>query len=52
MKQEYQMNGGTIGILLGLLVVLTGVALVAVQVYDSRGQEMTDHSFKRHPFPA
>jgi hypothetical protein len=40
------MNGGTIGILLGLLVVLTGVALVAVQVYDSRGQEMTEHSFK------
>ena len=43
---EHQMNGGTIAILLGLLVVLTGVALVAVQVYESRGQEMTEHSFK------
>jgi len=40
------MNRGTIAILLGLLVVLTGVALVAVQVYEGRGQEMTEHSFK------
>ena len=40
------MNGGAIAILLGLLVVLTGIALVGVQVYEGRGQEMTEHSFK------
>jgi hypothetical protein len=40
------MNGGTIAIMLGLLVVFMGIALVGVQVYEGRGQEMTEHSFK------
>jgi hypothetical protein len=40
------MNGGTIVILMGVLVVITGIALVGVQVLDGKGQEMKEHQFK------
>jgi hypothetical protein len=40
------MNGGTLVILMGVLVVLTGIVLVGVQVLEGKGQEMKDHQFK------
>ncbi len=41
-----KMNGGNVVVLLGVLIVVTGVALVCVQVIESGSQEMKDHSFK------
>jgi hypothetical protein len=40
------MNGGNIAVLIGVLIVITGIALVGVQVMESNGKEMQNHSFK------
>ena len=33
-------------VVMGVLIILTGVALVGVQVLEGQGQEMKDHSFQ------
>lgn len=33
-------------VVMGVLIILTGVALVGVQVLESQGEEMKDHSFQ------
>ncbi|MCJ7444868.1 MAG: hypothetical protein MUO26_10115 [Methanotrichaceae archaeon] len=40
------MNWGAIVILMGVFVVITGIALVGVQVLEGKGQEIKEHSFK------
>lgn len=45
-KRVAEMNGGNIAVLMGVLIVVTGIALVGVQVMEGGGQEMKDHSFK------
>lgn len=40
------MNGGNVAILIGVLIVITGIALVGVQVMDGNGKGMQNHSFK------
>lgn len=40
------MNGGNIAVLIGVLIVITGIALVGVQVMDGSGKDMQNHSFK------
>jgi hypothetical protein len=45
-KRVAKMNGGNIAVLMGVLIVVTGIALVGVQVMEGGGQEMKDHSFK------
>ncbi|MDD1757926.1 MAG: hypothetical protein LUQ22_04255 [Methanotrichaceae archaeon] len=39
------MKAGTIVVLMGVLVVITGIALVGVQVLEGKGQEIKEHSF-------
>lgn len=33
-------------VVMGVLIILTGLALVGVQVLEDQGQEMNDHSFQ------
>ena len=40
------MNGGNVAILIGVLIVLTGIALVGVQMIEGNGKDMQNHSFK------
>lgn len=40
------MNGGTVAILAGVLIVIAGIALLGVQVMENNGKEMQNHSFK------
>ena len=40
------MNGGNVAILIGVLIVLTGIALVGVQMMEGNGKDMQNHSFK------
>lgn len=40
------MNGGNIAVLMGVLIVVTGIALIGVQVMEGGGHEMKEHSFK------
>jgi hypothetical protein len=39
------MNGGNAAVLIGVLIVITGIALVGVQVMEGNGKEMQNHSF-------
>ena len=40
------MNGGNVAILIGVLIVITGIALVGVQAMDGNGKDMQNHSSK------
>jgi hypothetical protein len=40
------MNGGTIAVLAGVLIVITGIALLGVQVMESNGKDIQNQSFK------
>jgi hypothetical protein len=40
------MNGGNVAVLIGVLIVVTGIALVGVQVMEGNGKDMQNHSFK------
>ncbi len=40
------MNGGNVAVLIGVLIVVTGIALIGVQVMEGGGHEMKEHSFK------
>jgi hypothetical protein len=40
------MFGLNVALVMGVLVIVTGVALVGVQVMDDGGQEMKEHSFR------
>ncbi|NPV62618.1 MAG: hypothetical protein HPY61_08305 [Methanotrichaceae archaeon] len=40
------MFGLNVALAMGVLVIVTGVALVGVQVMEGGGQEMEEHSFK------
>jgi hypothetical protein len=40
------MNGGNVAVIIGVLIVITGIALVGVQVMDGSGKDMQNHSFK------
>ncbi len=40
------MNGGNVAVLMGVLIVVTGIALIGVQVMEGGGHEMKEHSFK------
>ena len=35
-----------IAVVMGVLIILTGIALVGVQIMENKGGEMQDHSFK------
>jgi len=39
------MKAGSIVVMMGVLVVITGIALVGVQVLEGKGQEIKEHSF-------
>ncbi len=41
-----EMNGGGIAVLAGVLIIVTGIALVGVQVLEDHGEGMTNSSFK------
>jgi hypothetical protein len=44
--RKVEMNGGNVAILIGVLIVITGIALVGVQVMEGNGKDMQNHSFK------
>ncbi|MGA9100221.1 MAG: hypothetical protein WB392_14965 [Methanotrichaceae archaeon] len=39
------MNGGTIAILAGVLIVIAGIALLGVQVMENNGKDIQEHNF-------
>lgn len=45
-QRKVEMNGGNVAILIGVLIVITGIALVGVQVMEGNGKDMQNHSFK------
>ena len=40
------MNGGNVAVIIGVLIVVTGIALVGVQVMEGNSKDMQNHSFK------
>jgi len=40
------MNGGNVAVIIGVLIVVTGIALVGVQVMEGNGKDMQNHSFR------
>jgi hypothetical protein len=40
------MNGGNVAVLAGVLIIVTGIALVGVQVLENHGDGMKESSFK------
>jgi hypothetical protein len=44
--RKVAMNGGNVAILIGVLIVITGIALVGVQVMEGNSKDMQNHSFK------
>jgi len=42
------MNGGNVAVIIGVLIVVTGIALVGVQVMEGNSKDMQNHTFKAH----
>ncbi len=40
------MNGGTIAVMAGVLIVIAGIALLGIQVMENNGKDIQEHDFK------